>query len=80
MGLFWHWLYVRLSVCLCVCLSALPRFAVGLHLICGGDVVGPDVVLPLPESEHPTQDPPRVDPHAHVQLDVGGLNHGAEIN
>ena len=26
----------------------LPRNASGLHIVCDGDVIGPDIVLPLP--------------------------------
>ena len=56
----------------------LPCLSVGLHVVGGGDVVGPDVVLPLEEAEDAAEDAPRVDAHAHVQLHVGRLHHVAE--
>ena len=55
----------------------LPGLAVGLHVVGGGDVVGPDVVLPLEEAEDAAEDAPRVDPHPHVQLHVRRLHHVA---
>ena len=54
-----------------------PRLAVGLHVVGGGDVVGPDIVLPLEEPEDAAEDAPRVDPHPHVQLHVRRLHHVA---
>ena len=56
----------------------LPCLAIGLHVVGRGDVVGPDVVLPLEEAEHAAEDAASVDAHAHVQLHVGRLNHVAE--
>ena len=54
-----------------------PCLAVGLHVVGGGDVVGPDIVLPLEEAEDAAEDAPRVDPHPHVQLHVRRLHHVA---
>ena len=58
--------------------SFLPGLSVGLHVVGRGDVIGPDVVLPLEEAEDAAEDAPRVDAHAHVQLHVGRLHHVAE--
>ena len=46
-------------------------------MIGGGDVVAPDVVLPLPQAEHAAEDAPRVDAHPHVELHVRGLHDRA---
>ena len=54
----------------------LPRFTSSLHLVGQRDVVGPNVVLPLPESENSAQNSTRVNADAHVQLNVGCLDDG----
>jgi hypothetical protein len=56
----------------------LPRLPVGLHLVGHGDVVGPDVVLPLSESEDAAEDAAGVDANAHVELHVRRFYHVAE--
>ena len=56
--------------------SDVPWFAAGLHVVGQRDVIGPDVVLPLPEAEHAAEDAARVDAHPHVQLHVSGVHHG----
>ena len=55
-----------------------PRLAPGLHVVGQGHVVAPDIILPLAETENPTEDAAAVDPNPHVQLDVSGLDHGPE--
>lgn len=52
-----------------------PGLAAGLHLIGQGDVVGPDVELPLPEPEHPAVHPAAVDAHTHVHIHAGHLSY-----
>lgn len=52
-----------------------PGLAPGLHLIGQSDVVGPDVELPLPESQHAAVHPAAVDAHSHVHVDPGDLSH-----
>lgn len=47
----------------------------GLHLIGEGDIVGPDVKLPLPEPQHPTVHPAAVDAHTHVHIHAGHLSY-----
>ncbi len=54
-----------------------PGLPVGLHLVGRGDVVGPDVVLPLAQAEDPAEDAAGVDAHAHVQAHVRRLHHRA---
>ena len=51
------------------CKNILPRHSARLHPVGEGDVVGPDVELPLPEADHPAEDVARVhaDPHVHVR-------------
>src|SRR4029434_4838048 len=46
----------------------LHRDAPSLPLVGDVHVPGPDVELPLPEAQHPTQHRPRVDPDAHVNI------------
>lgn len=55
--------------------EALPGLAPGLHLIGEGDVVGPDVKLPLPEPQHAAVHPAAVDAHAHVHIHAGHLSY-----
>lgn len=48
-----------------------------LHVVGQGDVVGPNVELPLPEAQNTAEHSARVDANAHVQDDVSGLHHSA---
>ena len=50
-----------------VCLPWNPS---ALHPVCDGDVVGPDIKLPLPESQDSAEDGPRVNPNAHGELNL----------
>lgn len=52
-----------------------PRLPSCLHHVGERHVVGPDVVLPLAQPQHPTQHPPRVDANPHVELDVCCIHH-----
>lgn len=52
-----------------------PGLASRFHLICERDVVGPDVELPLPESQHPAVHPAAVDADSHVHVHPGHLPH-----
>lgn len=45
-----------------------PRDPSGLQLVCDVHVPGPDVKLPLPESQHAAQHRARVDPDTHVDV------------
>lgn len=54
------------------------RFPAGLHVIGQGHIVWPHVELPLAKAQDPAEHTARVDAHAHVQDDVGGLHHGAK--
>lgn len=56
----------------------LPRFATSFHVVGQCDVVGPDVILPLPQSKDSTKNSSRVDPYAHIQLDIGGFHHAGD--
>ena len=40
----------------------------GLHVVGNGGIVSPDIKLPLPQANQPSQDPPSVDPDPHVEL------------
>ena len=71
--LFGHQLVPKLY---CILHFISPRLSVGLHVIGGGHVIWPYVVLPLLEAQHPAEDAAGVDANAHVQLHVSGLNHG----
>ena len=55
-----------------------PRLSPGLHVVGEVDVVGPDVVLPLPEPEDPTEDPATVDADPHVQINIRRLHDRPE--
>ena len=55
-----------------------PRLSPGLHVVGEVDIVGPDVVLPLPQPEYPAEDSAAVDPHSHVEVHVSGLHYGPE--
>lgn len=58
----------------------LPRQPGGFHDIGQGHVVGPHIVLPLAQAQDPTEDPPGVQPHTHVQIHLSGLSHGPAAN
>lgn len=45
-----------------------PRDASALHVVGQGDVIGPDVELPLSQAEHAAQHGARVDADPHVQI------------
>ena len=51
-----------------------PRLSPGLHVVGEVDIVGPDVVLPLPQPEYPAEDSAAVDPHPHVEDDPGDFS------
>ena len=53
----------------------LPREPGLLHDVGGGDVVAPDVVLPLLQADHAAQHVAGVDPDPHVHLDPRALPH-----
>ena len=38
-----------------------------LHVVGDGDVIRPDIILPLPEPQHPAHHHPGVDPDPHIQ-------------
>ena len=40
----------------------------GLHVVGNGGIVGPDIELPLPQADQPSQYPPSVDPYPHVEF------------
>lgn len=45
-----------------------PRDAPALHVVGQGDVIGPDVELPLSQAEHAAQHGAGVDADPHVQI------------
>jgi len=53
----------------------IPRQSATLHRVCKRDVIAPDVILPLLESQDATEDAARVDAHTHVQIDARRLAH-----
>lgn len=55
-----------------------PRLPSCLHHVGERHVVGPHVVLPLAQPQHPTQHPPCVDADPHVELDVCSIHHRPE--
>ena len=57
-----------------------PRYAAGLHVVCQRDVVGPDIKLPLPETEHAAVDAACVDADPHVHINPGHLTHQSVEN
>lgn len=59
-------------------LDVLPRFASGFHVVGQRDIVGPHVILPLPQSEDSAKNSSRVDPYAHVELDIGGFHDAGD--
>ena len=56
-----------------------PRLPPGLHVVGEVDVVGPDVVLPLPQAENPTEDPAAVDADPHVEINIRRLHDRPEL-
>ena len=60
---------------MCVRPISSPCLAPGLHVVGQRDIIGPDVKLPLPESQHAAVHPPTVDAHAHVHVDPRDLSH-----
>ena len=52
-----------------------PGQAARLHHVGQRHVVGPHVVLPLPQAQHAAEHAARVQTHAHVQVHLGGLHH-----
>ena len=56
----------------------LPGDASRLHVVGQRYVVGPDVVLPLPQAEDAAEDPPGVEADPHIELNLGGLHHRPE--
>lgn len=56
----------------------LPGFPGRLHLVGHRHVVGPDVVLPFPQTQNTAEDSARVDADSHVQLHVRGFHNGTE--
>lgn len=55
-----------------------PWLSSGFHIISQSDVVGPHVVLPLPQTQDSAQYPSRMDAHPHVELHVGGLHYAGD--
>lgn len=48
--------------------TLLPRYSAGLEFVCDGDVVGPDVELPLPEPENSAVNSASVNADSHVHV------------
>lgn len=46
----------------------LPRYAATFHIVGQGDVIGPDVELPLAQPQHAAVNAPRVDTYPHVHV------------
>ena len=57
---------------------SLPWHPTRLHPVCEGDVVAPDVKLPLPEADDAAEDVPGVDANPHVNVGLGVLPHGPD--
>lgn len=57
-----------------------PRQARSLHDIGEGHVIGPHIVLPLAQTQHPTEHTARVQAHTHVQVHLSGLGHRPVAN
>jgi hypothetical protein len=55
--------------------SHLPGLSSGLHVVRQRDVVGPDVVLPLPQPEDATEDTARMEADPHAKVDLCGLHN-----
>ena len=53
----------------------IPRQSATLHRVCKRDVIAPDVILPLLESQDAAEDAAGVDAHTHVQIDARRLAH-----
>ena len=52
-----------------------PRQTARLHHVGQRHIVGPHVVLPLPQAQHAAEHPACVQTHSHVQVHLGGLHH-----
>ena len=57
----------------------LPRKPSRLHPVCEGDVVRPDVELPLPEADDAAEDVPGVDADSHIHVSVRHFAYGPGI-
>ena len=57
-----------------------PRKSSALHVVGECDVIGPDVELPLPESEDAAVNPAGVNPDPHVDVDPGHLPDQPEMS
>lgn len=55
--------------------AEVPGLTARLHLIGQGDVVGPNVKLPLAEPQDTAVHPAAVDAYTHVDVDAGHLSH-----
>lgn len=47
-----------------------PRNTARFHVVGQGDVVGPDVELPFPETQHSAMDATGMNSHAHVDVNA----------
>lgn len=52
----------------------LPWYSTTFHVVCQGDVITPDVELPLPQAEDPAMNPASVYSHSHVHV------HGTDLS
>jgi len=53
----------------------IPRQSAALHRVGKRDVITPDVILPLLESQDTAEDAAGVDAYTHVQIDARRLAH-----
>lgn len=69
-----HIIYVDYT-CYCACRDDSPRYTSSLQHVGYAHVPGPDVKLPLLQTQYPTQYGARVDPDPHVHVKVQLLLH-----
>lgn len=52
-----------------------PRFSTSLHHVGKGDIIRPDIILPLAQAQHTTQHSSSVNTYSHVQLHICCIHH-----
>lgn len=54
---------------------ALPRDPSSFHVIGQGNIMWPHIILPLLQTNHTTEDVPRMHSHTHVDIDSSSIPH-----
>ena len=60
------------------CVMHIPWYTSSLHSIGNSDIIGPDIKLPLVQTDHSTEHRPSVDTHSHAQIKASLFCHTSE--